>query len=55
MKKFFESILKIFSNTKRKEKSPEPVRCEFCKKEGHTKDECPNAAKFILFSERDSD
>jgi len=53
MKKFFaqllKSITKLFSG---KKKPPQPV-CSFCKEKGHVEDDCPRAAKYKMFGERD--
>jgi hypothetical protein len=51
MKKFFTQLLKSIANLFSK-KPPQPV-CSFCKEKGHVEDDCPTAAKYKMFGERD--
>jgi hypothetical protein len=49
MKDFFARLLEALFG---KKKPPQPV-CPFCKEKGHVEDDCPKAAKYKMFGERD--
>ena len=47
--KIWEAILKVLARFTKETKRRELLLREFCGVQGHTSDECPNAAKFKLF------
>ena len=47
--RLIQSIAGLFSG---KKKSAQPT-CSFCGEKGHTEEDCPRAAKFKMFGERD--
>jgi hypothetical protein len=56
MKIFFTALLRIISTivgSMSGKQSPPQVRCSFCGEAGHTEDDCPKAAKYKMFGERE--
>jgi hypothetical protein len=50
MNKFSQLLRKIFSSSKGAAAPKELARCEFCGQPGHKTEDCPNSAKFHVFS-----
>jgi len=56
MKEFFALLIKNISSIIGRmsgKKKPPPIRCQFCGEMGHDEDNCPKAAKYKLFGERE--
>ena len=58
MKNLLDIIRDIFARPKADSAPKSALRCEFCGQTGHATADCPNAAKFHVFSvdhDRDDD